>query len=412
MKKALAIASWEFTEKIKAKSFIIFMVLFPLILIGMGILPSLLIDDEPDAPAIVGVLDEKNIYADNAFKYLETYKLADGQPKYIPVNLYKDGRGIDEMIKAADSEVFNKKIAGYVYIKYKDGKPELEYRSESMGAFKDLNNYERAFNDAFTFKNLSEKGLNAEEVKGMISDINLKSIKIQKEAGAKENDFLTTFFTSYAFIMLLMLMVMTSGGLLVRSLVEEKSNRIMEVLLSSASSDDLLTGKILGLGMLGLFQIAVWGIVAAAMLGGNFLKPEMFQNFGYMLIFFILGYMLYTAIFVGIGSSVTTEQESQQITSMISIVLIIPVIFATSIIQNPDTLLVKILSYFPLTSASIMLLRMNVQTPELWEILLVTGILIVSIYIVIKLSAKIFRVGVLSYGKRPSMKELLQWIKD
>jgi ABC-2 type transport system permease protein len=412
MKKALVIAKWEFAEKIKAKSFIIFMVLFPLILIGMGVLPSLLINDEPDSSMVVGVLDEKNLYADNAIKYLEGYKLESGQPKYIPVNLYQSGSGIEDMVKAADSRVFEKKMTGYVYIKYKDGKPELEYRSESMGAFKNLGDYEKVFNDAFTFKNLSEKGLNVEEVKSLISDVNMKTIKIQKEAGAKENDFLTTFFTSYAFIMLLMLMIMTSGGLLVRSLVEEKSNRIMEVLLSSASSDDLLTGKILGLSMLGLFQIGVWAIVAAAMLGGNFLKPEMFQNFGYMLIFFILGYMLYTAIFVGIGSSVTTEQESQQITSMISIVLIIPIIFATSIIQNPNTLLVKILSYFPLTSASIMLLRMNVQTPELWEILLVTGILILSIYLVIKISARIFRVGILSYGKRPSMKELLQWIKD
>lgn len=412
MKKALVIAKWEFAEKIKAKSFIIFMVLFPLILIGMGVLPTLLIDDEPDSSVVVGVLDEKNLYAENAIKYLEGYKLESGQPKYIPSNLYKSGSGIEDMVKAADSRVFEKKMTGYVYIKYKDGKPELEYRSESMGAFKNLGDYEKAFNDAFTFKNLSGKGLNVEEVKSLISDVNMKTIKIQKEAGAKENDFLTTFFTSYAFIMLLMLMIMTSGGLLVRSLVEEKSNRIMEVLLSSASSDDLLTGKILGLSMLGLFQIAVWAIVAAAMLGGNFLKPEMFQNFGYMLIFFILGYMLYTAIFVGIGSSVTTEQESQQITSMISIVLIIPIIFATSIIQNPNTLLVKILSYFPLTSASIMLLRMNVQTPELWEIFLVAGILILSIYLVIKISARIFRVGILSYGKRPSMKELLQWIKD
>lgn len=412
MKKALAIASWEFTEKIKAKSFIIFMILFPLIVIGMGVLPSLLMDNEPDKSAIIGVLDQKNLYAGDAAKYLENYKLPDGQPKYITVNLYKSGSSIDEMVKTADAEVFSNKISGYVNIKYDGNKPELEFRSESMGNFNDLRNYERAFNDAFTFKSLSDKGLNAEEVKSLISNVNLKSIKIEKEAGAKENNFLTTFFTSYAFIMLLMLMVMTSGGLLVRSLVEEKSNRIMEVLLSSASADDLLAGKILGLGMLGLFQIAVWALVAAAMMGSSFLNPDMFQNFGYMLIFFILGYMLYTAIFVGIGSSVTTEQEAQQFTSMISIVLVIPIVFAMSIIQNPDTIWVKVLSYFPLTSASIMLLRINVQTPELWEIALVSAILIVSIYIVIKISAKIFRIGILSYGKRPNMKELLQWIKD
>ncbi len=412
MKKILTIALWEFTEKIKAKSFIIFMVIFPLVLIGIGVLPSLLMDKDSDTTTRVGILDEKNVYTESVIDHLSHYKLSDSLPRYAIANYYKPELSAEEMVKAADKEVTDKLIPGYIHIKYVDDKPQLEYRSESMGSFNDLGNYENAVNGAFTSDNLTKKGLNAEEVQGLISDLNIKSVKLQKEGEAKESNFLTTFFTAYAFIMLLMLMVMMSGGLLIRSLVEEKSNRIMEVLLSSSSSDQLLAGKIIGLGMLGLFQIFVWGIVAVAMLGGNFLQPEMFQNFGYLLLFFLLGYMLYTAIFVGIGSSVTTEQEAQQITSIVSILLVMPVIFATQIIQNPNTLFVKVLSYFPLTSASIMLLRMNVQKPELWEILLVIAILLVSIYIVVKISAKIFRIGVLSYGKRPSMKELMQWIKD
>jgi ABC-2 type transport system permease protein len=130
-----------------------------------------------------------------------------------------------------------------------------------------------------------------------------------------------------------------------------------------------------------------------------------------MIIYFILGFIFYTGIFVGIGAIVTTEQESQQVTSYLSIILVLPVVFSITAIQSPNSEFVKILSYIPLTTPSIMLLRFNVSQVPAGEIILTLIILIISIFISLFLAAKIFKIGILSYGKRPSIRELYNWIK-
>lgn len=131
-----------------------------------------------------------------------------------------------------------------------------------------------------------------------------------------------------------------------------------------------------------------------------------------MLVYFLTGFLFYTALFVGFGSIVTTEQEAQQLTGYISMVLILPIVFAVTAIQNPASSIVHILSYFPLTTPSIMLLRLNVSPVPPGDIIITLGIMIISILVTIYLTAKIFRIGILSYGKRPSLKELANWLKE
>jgi ABC-2 type transport system permease protein len=131
-----------------------------------------------------------------------------------------------------------------------------------------------------------------------------------------------------------------------------------------------------------------------------------------MLVYFILGFLFYTALFVGIGSIVTTEQEAQQITSYLSLLLVLPIALSASAIFNPDSLLVEILTYIPFTIPAIMLLKLNVTNVPVIEMSSTILIMIASIYITIFASAKIFRIGILSYGKRPGIKELISWIKE
>ncbi|HKB85355.1 MAG TPA: ABC transporter permease, partial [Ignavibacteriaceae bacterium] len=137
-----------------------------------------------------------------------------------------------------------------------------------------------------------------------------------------------------------------------------------------------------------------------------------FNNIFIMLVYFILGFLFYTALFVGIGSIVTTEQEAQQITSYLSLVLVLPIAISASAIFNPDSLLVEILSFIPLTIPAIMLLKINVVNVPTAEILSTIIIMVASIYITIFAASKIFRIGILSYGKRPGIKELISWIKE
>ena len=131
-----------------------------------------------------------------------------------------------------------------------------------------------------------------------------------------------------------------------------------------------------------------------------------------MLVYFITGFIFYTTIFVGIGSIVTTEQEAQQMTTYISLILILPVVVAMPAIQNPESMMVKVMSYIPLTIPSIMLLRFKIAPVPLIDIIITLNIMFVSTIITLKIAAKIFRIGILSYGKKPTIKELIQWSKE
>jgi len=208
-----------------------------------------------------------------------------------------------------------------------------------------------------------------------------------------------------------MFLVMTSGQLLIRSVVEEKSNRVIEILLSSCSARDLMIGKILGLSGLGILQMMIWGVIGlgiAIKSGANIfeLEPVLVAA-----VYVVLGYFFYSAIFVAAGSPVTTEQEAQQITSYVSLMLVFPIVLVMPVMQNPDSSLIRILSFIPLLTPAFMVMRVSIQMPPLWEILSTLGLLLASAIFMMWIAGKIFRVAILVYGKRPSIPELIRWIR-
>jgi ABC-2 type transport system permease protein len=209
-----------------------------------------------------------------------------------------------------------------------------------------------------------------------------------------------------------MFLVMTMGQLLIRSVVEEKSNRVIEVLLSSCSARDLMVGKILGLSGLGIVQLLIWGVIGVVIsmkTGSQSFSPE---HILLSLVYFILGYLLYSAIFVAAGSPVTTEQEAQQITTYVSLTLVFPIFMAMPVMQNPDSMLYKILSFVPILTPTFMVLRIPIQMPATWEILGTIALLIVSVLLMMWAAGKIFRVAILVYGKRPTIPELIRWVRE
>jgi ABC-2 type transport system permease protein len=141
----------------------------------------------------------------------------------------------------------------------------------------------------------------------------------------------------------------------------------------------------------------------------NLLQPEYFLL---TLLYAILGYLFYAAIFVAAGSPATTEQEAQQITAYISMLLVAPFALMMLVMQNPNSVIVKVLSYIPLLTPSIMVLRVSIQMPSMWEILATTALMIVSTIVMMWVAGKIFRVAVLSYGKRPTLPELYRWVRE
>jgi len=413
MKKILSIAKWEFVEKVKTKTFIISLILTPIIIIGFSIVPTLLSTKEDARTKAIGVLDITGFYFDNVRKALEEYKLEDGQPNYIVINLIKNNDELNDNKTSADKNILENKIEGYLFINipFPDSLV-AEYRSRSIGNFRDVKRFEEVLNKIRIREELLNSGIDPGLISSLQKNIQLKQIRIEESGKEGKQDFLTVFFSSFIFIILLMMMVIYSGQMLVRSLIEEKSNKLIEVLISSCTPDELLTGKILGLSSLGLTQISIWALIGLGLVGGEVVPPEMFENILLMLLYFVLGFVFYTTLFVGIGSIVTTEQEAQQITTYLSLTLMLPIVIAMPAIQNPDVLILKVFSYIPLTIPSVMLLRVNIAPVPVIDLLITVSIMLISIYIMIKLSAKIFRIGILSYGGRPTIKEIIGWIKS
>jgi ABC-2 type transport system permease protein len=413
MKKTLIIAKWEYIEKIRTKAFIISMFVTPAILLLFTLAPTLFNKSQEESTRAYGIIDSSGIYFNQLKNNLESIRLNDDQPKFIIVNLLNKKNNLTELKKLSDRDVISNKLQGYlIIINGGTDSIKINFRSKGSGSFDDKDKIESVFNKVKNKIQLQKAGVDTSIINSISKNISINSIKIEENGNESKADFLTLFFSSFIFIMLLMMMVLSTGGMLVRSLLEEKSNRLIEILVSSCSKKELLAGKVIALSGLGFTQIFIWGILGLVTAGAALVPAEAFDNILPMLGFFILGYVFYVSIFVGIGSIVSTEQEAQQMTSYISIILILPTIFAVSAIQYPGSTAVKILSYIPFTSASIMMMRLKIETIPIGETLSIVLIMLFSIYITISFSSKLFKIGILSYGKRPSLKELIRWIRE
>jgi ABC-2 type transport system permease protein len=224
----------------------------------------------------------------------------------------------------------------------------------------------------------------------------------------------------YIFSILLMISIFASSGYLLQGLGEEKENRVMEILLSSISPGQLLAGKVIGLGIAGLVQIIVWLISA------NFLMRIASANFGNVIgvlnvsldfwilgiIYFILGYLFLAVIMAGVGSISPTAREGQQMSTLFTIPVIIPIYFMGLIMQHPESIGVKILTFIPITAPLTVIVRLGLSEIPIWELLVSILILILSIIGCFVLATKLFRIYLLMYGKRPGLKEILRSFRN
>jgi ABC-2 type transport system permease protein len=412
MRKIFIIARWEFIEKIKTRSFVISLILTPLIIVAFSFFPSLLAEEESDRTVVVGILDPSSVFTREMIDKLEDFRIKQDQPAYIMINLYQSGKDITELLKRADSLVVKGSLEGVVIITDSSGSYLLEYRSINAGNLKNTKRIEKAFNEVRIMHHLEQAGVAPDIMSYIFEDSDIRVVRLNLSGKESESSFLEIFFSSLVFIMILVFIILSSGGMLIRSLVEEKSNRLIEILVSSCKPEELLTGKILGLSLLALVQITIWIILGIFLTGIQLIPLSAFDYLLPMLVYFILGFLFYTALFVGIGSVVNTEQEAQQITGYLTLILFLPVIFAVSSIQNPDSWMVNALTYIPFTTPVIMLLKFNIKPVPVHEIFITVSLLVFSIFLVIIITSRIFRIGILSYGKMPAIKKIFQWINE
>jgi ABC-2 type transport system permease protein len=256
----------------------------------------------------------------------------------------------------------------------------------------------------------------------VVDPLNVEAVTINDQGEVStENPFnwIGDFVVPYVFAILFVITLFTSSGFLLQGVSEEKEGRIIEILLSSISATQLLAGKILGLGAVGLIQVIVWFGAGAGLLA---LTAVLFTVAGVIsigihtvvlaLIYFVLGYLLFATLMAVAGSMGTTQRESQQIAGIFSFAAAIPWMAMGVIFSNPNSALAVVLSYIPLTAPVMMLIRLGFGQVPPGEIAVSLVLLLAGIALSLWAGAKVFRTGLLMYGKRPSLKDLARAFKQ
>jgi ABC-2 type transport system permease protein len=225
-------------------------------------------------------------------------------------------------------------------------------------------------------------------------------------------DEISSFAVPYFFTIFFLLSIMTSAGYLLQGVAEEKENRIIEILLSSVTPSELLAGKVLGLGAAGLTQIGVWVVLGITPL--LVLAPFVQLRWSQLLVavcFFVLGFLALGSLMAGFGSVGTNMRESQQLSLVWSMSAVSPMFFIAVLLAEPNGILARVLSFIPITAPITMMLRVSAASVPWWEIALSIVVLAASLPLIIRMSGKIFRVGILMYGKRPTLIEIMRWVR-
>ncbi|HSB61394.1 MAG TPA: ABC transporter permease, partial [Vicinamibacteria bacterium] len=295
--------------------------------------------------------------------------------------------------------------------------PTADYFGKIVSNVIDLRMMEDAVSDTLVGLRLAGAGLEPERVRDLTRKLDLRTIRLT--AGGEREDRGASAIFSIVLMMMLYTTVLMWGQAVLTGVIEEKSNRVVEVIVSAIPSVMLLAGKLLGVGAAGLTQFLVWALCLAAVsvagaglaaAGGARLPevtPFLLASF---VLYFLLGYLLYSALFAAVGASVNTTQEAQSLAFPIFMPLVVGVMFFPMVLQSPDSPLSTVLSLVPLLTPLLMFLRITVLTPPPWQIALSIALTGATIVAVLWAAARIYRVGILMYGKRPTLAEILRWV--
>ncbi len=399
----------EFVESVRKKSFLFGLVATPALLLLLISLPIL-------ARGIVGPEHIELWIIDHTAKYGELLRdslagepMTPGAPAF-QVNVYDPESAPPESQLAAAAR--DGDITAWIVLPEDFARSrELEYHSASItdpAAVEALNGRAQK---VLTRARAQELGLDSEDVDALLLPVQVKTF-LTGRTGVEEADFTVVYLRAVALVMILFFALLPTGQILMRSVIEEKTNRVIEVLLSSVTPRELMVGKILGLGAVGLTLLAAWcacGVLLALRAGQFPIAPD---QLGIFLLYFLPGFFLYAAIFASVGSVCSSERETHPFQTPISLTLAIPVFLGFAILQEPNHVIWHVASFFPLITPSLMLFRFVIRQPPLWEIAATWITLVAATVGMMWAATRVFRVGILIYGKRPTIPEILRWVRS
>lgn len=438
MNKTGLIVKREYLRRVRKKSFLLITFLMPFLIAALIFVPFWLAGLKGDEVRNIAVIDSTGKYAP-LFNDTETY------------HFIQSDKSLEHYRKNPDKELFAfLNISGDLL---KNPKAATLYSEKQVPG-----ELSRLVNQVLTRQIESDKlaSFQIPNLKEIIResrvDFNIQTIKWGEDGSETASSATVASMIGGAFTMLIYMFILFYGAMVMQGVMEEKTNRIVEVMISSVRPFELMMGKIIGIGFVGLTQMFMWGIMTVALLiGASFLlggsmdaqamssdlmtanpgivtltdpaiqstENELFQllhtiNFTeislFFIIYFIGGYMLYASMFAAIGSAVDSQEDTQQFMAPVTIFMVFALYAGIYSMENPDGPLAFWCSMIPFTSPIVMMVRIPFEIP-LWEKVVSVLLLYASFTGITWISAKIYRIGILMYGKKPSLKEMAKWIR-
>lgn len=436
MRALLLIIEREFSSRVKTKTFILTTLLTPLLLVGVMVLPTVLIMfSDNDNIKTVYVKDDSGLY-ENLFESSNNYTF---------ISLSKDSSSMKPREGTALLDItgdLNQNPKAVTFYSEKQ-QPPRELTSYINDVLTEAVRSKRV--EQFTQASNIEPQVvsNLQDILKSKDRINITSIRLDETGAEKATVGETASMVGFALVFCMFFFIMMYGQMVVQSVVEEKTNRIIEVIISSVKPFDLMMGKIVGIGLVGLLQLFVWFIIGGGLMIGvqsyfgigadaAAIDPQtmsMLQNnpeivssltevfninwiqvLVCLVLYFIGGYLLFSSLYAMFGSAANDAQEAQQLMMPLTIILLLAFYVGFAAVRNPEGALAFWCSLIPFTSPVVMMVRAPLEVP-LWELVTSVVLLFITAFLMVKLAAKIYRVGILMYGKKISFGEMVKWLK-
>jgi len=417
MNNLYLIISREYLERVKRKSFIISTILMPLVMLALMLAPTLVMVLSGPESKTIGVIDRSQVMTESLCDIDDlNFSIL---PSIMTIDSAKNIDALDGILVIEEDVV---DYPSHVQL-YTKGAPSMQTEQVIRGQLEDaLENRRLARYD------IPDLARIIEDVK---VDVNMSTFRIDTEE-TEATSSMVSYLIGMIMAMMLYMFIMIYGQMVMTSIIEEKNNRVLEIVVSSVRPNALMLGKILGIGLVAITQILIWGVLICSF--SKWVMPVIVNSvsssdfdflaaigqlgdpsyvlmlFVWIMLFLIGGYIFYSSIYAAIGSAVDNIQDASQLTSIAIVPIIIGFVFSMTVVNDPNSGLAFWLSIIPFTSPMVMMARIPFGIPG-WEIALSLVVLVVSFLFMIWISAKIYRVGIFMYGKKPSVKDLIRWAR-
>jgi ABC-2 type transport system permease protein len=420
VRKLGLIVKREYLTRVKTKGFVIGTLAVPLLGVAFCLLVIFLVNHKSENSLRLAVLDNSANLGDPIVHALDG-KLDNGKPEFEIVQNVKRPADSEAVQKDLRDKINAGTLDAYLVIPA-DNAQSFELHMRNPDNFAQIGPLSGALDQSVITERLGQRGVHVDDLKSVLKGADLKLLKVSEKGEAVEKG--QSLGIAIALVILLYTALLMYGIITMRSVIEEKTTRTMEVLISAVTPFELLAGKILGVAGAAFTQFAIWmtstallfsyGALASAGLGGGNVMSGVHVPISLILyasLFFFGGYFLYSTMFAAVGAACSNEQDAQQLQWLAMAPLVFCMIIYSVILNDPSSKIAVILSEIPFFAPVLMSLRISLQTPPVWQIALSFTLLVLTTIVMIWLSAKIYRVGILMYGKRPSLIEMARWLR-